>query len=74
MAVLSNLWMPRLLLQGRKPKRRKQNNLYNILVWNNGKKEDRYYDFFFYNVYIIFTTIKEKIKNVNYIVFIFQLN
>lgn len=63
MAVLSNLWMPRLLLQGQKPKRRKQNNLYNILVWNQWKERRLLLWFFFFNdVYIIFITIKETIK------------
>lgn len=43
MAVLSNLWLPTSLVlqQGRKPKRRKQNNLNNILVWNQWKERGR---------------------------------
>jgi hypothetical protein len=75
MAVLSNLWLRRLLLQGRKPKRRKQNNLYNIFVWNQWRERRLLLRFFSSStaMFIIFTTIKETIKCIIYCIYIFNL-
>lgn len=55
--------MPRLLFQGRKPNRRKQNKpLQYFGLKSMERKKAATMIFFFYDVYIIFTTIKETIK------------